>query len=88
MDQHDRRGRSSHRRHRSFADDLPDAATVPGRQTQPRQAKFVGRFKGDPYDGVQLSYDAGRRNLYLTAEGALRLAFLLAAAVERDIDIR
>src|SRR6266702_1355774 len=21
----------------------------------------VGRFKGDPYDGVQLSYDAGRR---------------------------
>jgi hypothetical protein len=29
----------------------------------------VGRFKGDPYDGVQLSYDAGRRNLYLTAEG-------------------
>ena len=48
----------------------------------------VGRFKGDPYDGVQLSYDAGRRKLYLTAEGALRLAFLLAAAVERDIDIR
>ena len=47
----------------------------------------VGRFKGDPYDGVQLSYDAGRRNLYLTPEGALRLAFLLAAAVERDIDI-
>jgi hypothetical protein len=46
------------------------------------------RFKGDPYDGVQLSYDAGRRNLYLTPEGALRLAFLLAAAVERDIDIR
>jgi hypothetical protein len=42
----------------------------------------VGRFKGDPYDGVQLSY------LYLTPEGALRLAFLLAAAVERDIDIR
>ena len=28
----------------------------------------VGRFKGDPYDGVQLSYDAGRRNLYLTPE--------------------
>ena len=49
---------------------------------------IVGRFKGDPYDGVQLSYDAGRRNLYLTPEGALRLAFLLAAAVERDIDIR
>jgi hypothetical protein len=48
----------------------------------------VGRFKGDSYDGVQLSYDAGRRNLYLTPEGALRLAFLLAAAVERDIDIR
>jgi len=48
----------------------------------------VGRFKGDPYDGVQLSYEAGRRNLYLTPEGALRLAFLLAAAVERDIDIR
>jgi hypothetical protein len=23
----------------------------------------VGRFKGDPYDGVQLSYDAGQRNL-------------------------
>ena len=48
----------------------------------------VSRFKGDPYDGVQLSYDAGRRKLYLTIEGALRLAFLLAAAVERDIDIR
>jgi hypothetical protein len=48
----------------------------------------VGRFKGDPYDGVQLSYDAGRRTLYLTPEGALRLAFLLAAAVEREIDIR
>ena len=48
----------------------------------------VGRFKGGPYDGVQLSYDAGRRNLYLTPEGALRLALLLAAAVERDIDIR
>ena len=48
----------------------------------------VGRFKGDRYDGVQLSYDAGRRKLYLTLEGALRLAFLLAAAVERDIDIR
>jgi hypothetical protein len=48
----------------------------------------VGRFKGDPYDGVQLSYKAGRRNLYLTLEGALRLAFLLAAAVDRDIDIR
>jgi hypothetical protein len=48
----------------------------------------VGRFKGDPYDGVQLSYDAGRRKLYLTLEGALRLTLLLAAAVERDIDIR
>jgi hypothetical protein len=48
----------------------------------------VGRFKGDPYDGVQLSYDAGRRNLYLTPEAALRLAILLAAAAERDIDIR
>jgi hypothetical protein len=48
----------------------------------------VGRFKGGPYDGVQLSYDAGRRNLYLTPEGALRLAFLLTAAVERDVDIR
>ena len=48
----------------------------------------VGRFKGEPYDGVQLSYDAGRRNLYLTLEGALRLAFLLAAAVEREINIR
>ena len=48
----------------------------------------VGRFKGDPYDGVQLGYDAGQRKLYLTREGALRLAFLLAAAVERNIDIR
>jgi hypothetical protein len=48
----------------------------------------VSRFKGGPYDGVQLSYDAGRRKLYLALEGALRLAFLLAAAVERDIDIR
>jgi hypothetical protein len=43
----------------------------------------VSRFKGGPYDGVQLSYDAGRRKLYLALEGALRLAFLLAAAVER-----
>jgi len=33
----------------------------------------VGRFKGDPYDGVQLSYDAGRRNLYLTPEGGAAL---------------
>jgi hypothetical protein len=49
---------------------------------------IVGRFKGEPYDGVQLSYDAGRRNLYLTPEAALRLAILLAAAVEREIDIR
>ena len=48
----------------------------------------VGRFKGDPYDGVQLSYDAGPQSLYLTPEGALRLALLLAAAVETDIDIR
>jgi len=48
----------------------------------------VGRVKGDRYDRVQLSYDAGRRKLYLTLEGALRLAFLLAAAVERDIYIR
>jgi hypothetical protein len=40
------------------------------------------------YDGVQLSCEAGQRKLYLTPEGALRLAFLLAAAVERDIDIR
>jgi hypothetical protein len=48
----------------------------------------VGRVKGDRYDGVQLSYDAGGRKLYLTLEGALRLAFLLAAAVERDIYIR
>ena len=51
-------------------------------------AIVVGRFKGGPHDGVQLSYDTGRRNLYLTPEGALRLALLLAAAVERDIDIR
>jgi hypothetical protein len=29
----------------------------------------VGRFKGELYDGVQLSYDAGRRNLYLTPRG-------------------
>ena len=49
---------------------------------------IVGRFKGDPYDGVQLSYDPGQRTLYLTPEGALRLAFLLAAAVERAIEIR
>ena len=48
----------------------------------------VSRFKGDRYDGVQLSYDAGRRKLYLTLEGALRLAFLLAAAVGRAFDIR
>jgi hypothetical protein len=31
---------------------------------------------------------AGRRNLYLNPEAALRLAILLAAAAERDIDIR
>ena len=49
---------------------------------------IVGRLKGDPYDGVQLSYEAGRRNLYLTPDGALRVTFLLAAAAERDIDIR
>ena len=48
----------------------------------------VGRFKGDSDDRVQLSYDAGRRKLYLTLEGALRLAILLAAAVDRNIDIR
>jgi hypothetical protein len=48
----------------------------------------VGRFKGDPYDGVQLSYQDGRRNLYLTPEAALRLAILLAAAAEREIDVR
>lgn len=48
----------------------------------------VGRLKDGPYDGVQLSYDGGRRNVYLTPEAALRLAILLAAAVERDIDIR
>ena len=35
-----------------------------------------------PYDRVELSFEAGRRNLYLTPEGALRLAVLLAAAVE------
>ena len=29
----------------------------------------VGRFKGDPYDAVQLTYDAGRRKLYLTQRG-------------------
>jgi hypothetical protein len=45
-------------------------------------------LQGRPYDGVQLSYDAGRRKLYLTPEGALRLAFLLAVAVESAIDIR
>ncbi|HEX8857722.1 MAG TPA: hypothetical protein VGC06_01285 [Actinomycetes bacterium] len=48
----------------------------------------VGRFKGDPYDGVQLSYQDGRRNLHMTPEAALRLAILLGAAVEKDIDIR
>jgi hypothetical protein len=48
----------------------------------------VGRLKGESYDGVQRSYDAGRRNLYLTTEAALRLAILLAAAVEREIEIR
>jgi hypothetical protein len=42
----------------------------------------VGRFKGGPYDGVQLSYAAGLRNLYLTPEAALRLAILLAAAAD------
>jgi hypothetical protein len=44
--------------------------------------------RATPTTAFQLSYDAGRRNLYLTPEGALRLAFLLAAAVEREIDIR
>lgn len=48
----------------------------------------IGRFKGDPYDGIQLSYDAGRQNLYLTPPAALRLAILLAAAAERDIKIQ
>jgi hypothetical protein len=49
---------------------------------------IAGRFKGGPYDGVQLSYDTGRRDLYLTPEAARRLAIPLAAADERDIDIR
>ena len=40
VDQHDRRAISSHRRHRSFVDGLPDAATVPGGRAQPRQANF------------------------------------------------
>lgn len=48
----------------------------------------VGRFKGGHYDSVQLSYDTGQRNLYLTPEAALGLAILLAAAAERDIAIR
>jgi hypothetical protein len=48
----------------------------------------VGRFKGGPDDSVRISYDAGQRNLYLTPEAALRLAILLAAAAEADIDIR
>jgi hypothetical protein len=62
-------------------DQRPDDSEVNG-------VIVVSRFKGDPYDGVQLSYETGRRNLYLTTEGALRLAILLAAAVERHIDIR
>jgi hypothetical protein len=33
----------------------PMPRLYPGRRAQPRQANFVGRFKGDPYDGVQLS---------------------------------
>jgi hypothetical protein len=56
--------------------------------SEPDGVIIVGRFKGDPYDGVQLSYDAGRRNLYLTPKAALRLAIPLAAAAERDIDIQ
>jgi hypothetical protein len=41
----------------------------------------VGRFKGEPYDGVQLRTDASQRSLYLTPEAAFRLAVLLARAV-------
>ena len=72
---------------------MPSPATAapnPGaiRKATEDSVIVVGRFKGDPYDGVQLSYHAGRRNLYLTPEGVLRLAFLLSAAVEKDIDIR
>ncbi len=44
--------------------------------------------EGDPYDGVQLSYEAGQRNLYLTPAGALRLAILLAAMAESEINNR
>lgn len=64
-----------------LTDQRPEASEADG-------VIVVGRFKGGPYDGVQLSYDAGRRNLYLTPEAALRLAILLAAAAGRDIDIR
>jgi hypothetical protein len=53
---------------------MPSPATAapnPGAIRKPTEDSVivVGRFKGDPYDGVQLSYDAGRRNLYLTPEG-------------------
>jgi hypothetical protein len=87
-----RRGRDDHQKVQHMEEGYTQLGSVLTDQRPQDSAGagviVVGRFKGDPYDGVQLSYDAGRRNLYLTPEGALRLAFLLAAAVEREIDIR
>jgi hypothetical protein len=73
-------------------DARPDRPTdpIPGSKASGFQGsdRQGGRLDHHPRSGFRLSYDAGRRNLYLTPEGALRLAFLLAAAVERAIDIR
>jgi hypothetical protein len=89
-------GRDDHQKESKEGTDMEEGYTQLGTVLTDQRPKdserdgviLVGRFKGDPYDGVQLNYDAGRRNLYLTPEAALRLAILLAAAVERDIDIR
>jgi hypothetical protein len=89
-------GRDDHQKEGMEGTDMEEGYTQLGTVLTDQRPKdsegdgviLVGRFKGDPYDGVQLNYDAGRRNLYLTPEAALRLAILLAAAVERDIDIR
>jgi hypothetical protein len=47
----------------------------------------VSRFTGGPYDSVQLSYDAGRRKLYLTLEGRCAWHFCSRRRL-KDTDIR
>jgi hypothetical protein len=48
----------------------------------------VGRFKGDPLRRRSAQLRRWPPKPVPDPKGALRLAFLLAAAVERDIDIR